>query len=138
MPYILLVFFTLGPVIMTWKAIQLWKNANLVDDFMDAFSFLPFGKEVRRGEVRSFGLSVTSVWGVAVLIWLALTDSDSSAPSFVLIAALVTILVPLLCEVSVVLFNTPKFVVPPHMRSDAGVLAARRARRAAGSKRLEP
>jgi hypothetical protein len=120
---------------MTWKAIQLWRKPELADWFMQTFAFLPFGDDVRRGEVRSMALTSTSLWGAALLIWLALLDTDASAPSILFVTALAILLLPLICEVSVVLFNKPKWVVPPHMRADLGVIAARRAHRKPGKRR---
>jgi hypothetical protein len=119
---------------MTWKAIQLWRKPELADWYMHTFAFLPFGDDVRRGEVRSVALTATSLWGATLLIWLALLDTDASAPSIILVAALVVLLLPVVCEVSVVLFNRPKFVVPPHMRADPGVIAARRRHRKGGGR----
>jgi len=133
--YFLGLFFTIGSAFMTWKAIQLWRDADLVDFFMDTFAFLPFGTEVRRGEVRSIALTAVSLWGVTILLFLGLLDTDmSGAVPGLFLVAVVTVLVCLLCEVSVVLFNAPKFVVPPHMRGEQGALAARRARRTDGRK----
>ncbi|MFI1488026.1 hypothetical protein [Streptomyces sp. NPDC020747] len=129
MKYFLFAFFALGSPFMTWKAVQLWRNPDLVDFFMASFTWIPFGKEAKRGEVRSIGLTAASLWGITLLVWLALFDPDASTSSYILVAALLAILVPAICEVCVVLFNLPKFVVPPHMRSDLGVIAARRARR---------
>ncbi|MDQ0585490.1 hypothetical protein [Streptomyces rishiriensis] len=128
MSYFIGLFFVAGSVFMTWKVTQLWRDADLVDHFMQTFSFMPFGKEVKRGEVRSLALTAASLWGVTVLLLLGLLDVDMTGPLTAVFAfALVTVLLSLLCEISVVLFNAPKFVVPPHMRSDPGVLAARRA-----------
>ncbi|KUO12306.1 hypothetical protein [Streptomyces sp. DSM 15324] len=136
MQYFIGLFFVAGSAFMTWKVTQLWRDADLVEHFMATFSFMPFGKEVKRGEIRSLALTVVSLWGVTVLLFLGLLDVDVSGPLTALFAvALGTVLLCLLCEVSVVLFNAPKFVVPPHMRSDLGVLAARRAHRAGGSRR---
>ncbi|PZT77889.1 hypothetical protein [Streptomyces sp. AC1-42W] len=126
--------FVLGSAFMTWKAVQLWRNADLVPFFMDTFAFLPFGEEARRGEVRSIGLTTASLWGIAVLFFVGLGDGDLSGPAlFGSVAALGLVLVCVLCEICVVLFNVPKFVVPPHMRAEPGVIAARRARRSADS-----
>ncbi|MFI6967148.1 hypothetical protein [Streptomyces sp. NPDC050255] len=121
---------------MTWKVTQLWRDADLVDHFMQTFAFMPFGKEVKRGEVRSLALTVMSLWGVTVLLCLGLLDVDMTGPVTVLFAlTVVVILLCILCEVAVVLFNAPKFLVPPHMRADLGVLAARRAERATRMRR---
>lgn len=98
---------------------------------MQTFAFMPFGKEVKRGEVRSLALTVVSLWGVTILLCLGLLDVEMAGPVTVLIAlTVVVILLCILCEVAVVLFNAPKFLVPLHMRADLGVLAARRAERA--------
>ncbi|MEV0220430.1 hypothetical protein [Streptomyces sp. NPDC050704] len=130
MAYFLIAFFALGSVFMTWKAVQLWRDARQVDFFIATFAFLPFGKETKRGEVRSLGLTAASLWGITALIFLGSTDVELTGVALGLfVVALGTVLLCVMLEVAVVLFNTPRFVVPPHMRSDLGVIAARRARR---------
>ncbi|MFE9820492.1 hypothetical protein [Streptomyces sp. NBC_00236] len=139
MPYFIGLFFVTGSAFMTWKVTQLWRDAGLVDHFMQTFAFMPFGKEVKRGEVRSLALTVVSLWGVTVLLLLGLLDVEMAGPVTVLFAlTVVVILLCILCEVAVVLFNAPKILVPPHMRSDLGVLAARRAERAMRMRRTGP
>ncbi|WP_328687655.1 hypothetical protein OHA74_55140 [Streptomyces phaeochromogenes] len=105
MKYFLFAFFALGSPFMAWKAVQLWRNPDLVDFFMASFTWMPFGKEVKRGEVRSIGLTAASLWGITLLVWLALFDPDASTSSYILVAAPMAILVPAICEVCVVLFN---------------------------------
>jgi hypothetical protein len=132
--YVIAAFLGTALVFMTWKAIRLWRHPEVVDDFSTAFAFLPFGEDVRRGEVRSVLLTVVSLWSAAVLFvgGLTLTEEETSglnASDYTAAGAVVVILLCILCEVAVILFNRPKFVVPPHMRADLGVIAARRARR---------
>ncbi|GGP57357.1 hypothetical protein ACFT1B_15890 [Streptomyces griseoincarnatus] len=132
MYYVIAAFLGIALVFMTWKAIRLWRHPEVIDDFSTAFAFLPFGKDVRRGEVRSVLLTVITLWSAAVLFVSGLTlaeDEISTAGAYVIAGAVVVILLCLLCEASVILFNRPKFVVPPHMRADLGVIATRRARR---------
>ncbi|MEU1482432.1 hypothetical protein [Streptomyces sp. NPDC005752] len=58
-----------------------------------------------------------------------MTDVDLSGVWLGVFAlAFLAVLACLLLEVVVVLFNRPKFVVPPPVRSDPGVLATRGAR----------
>jgi hypothetical protein len=64
-----------GAAFMTWKAAQLWRNASLVDFFLASFTVLPFGQEVRRGEVRSVGVTATSLWAITPLVFLGLLDA---------------------------------------------------------------
>ncbi|WP_328889558.1 hypothetical protein [Streptomyces sp. NBC_00316] len=139
MPYFIGLFFVAGSTYMTWKATQLWRHADLVDFFIQTLSFMPFGKEVKRGEIRSLGLTAVSLWGVTTLLLMGLLDVEMTGPTTVLFAiTTVIVLLCLLCEISVILFNAPKIVVPPHMRSDPGLLAARKASRSTGPKRLKP
>ncbi|MET9560683.1 hypothetical protein [Streptomyces tauricus] len=131
MAYLLVACFALGSAFMTWKAIQLWRDAGQVDLFIAKFTVLPFGGQVKRGEVRSLGLTAASLWGFTALIFLGVTDVELTGTLLVLFAvALAVVLLCVVLEVAVVLFNFPKFVVPPHMRSDLGVIGATRERRA--------
>ncbi|MFH8978620.1 hypothetical protein [Streptomyces sp. NPDC017890] len=70
-----------GASFMTWKAAQLWRNAHLVDFFLASFAVLPFGQEVRRGEVRSVGVTATSLWAIAPLVFLGLLDAEMTGSS---------------------------------------------------------
>lgn len=144
MVYAVTFIFVFGCGFMTWKVVKLWRDPALVDFFIGAFTFLPFGPSVRRGEVRSLGVTVVSVWAIAGLITLALwdmgQDPNKEQDPVTTVLGLIAVLVILGClvvEACVILFNCPKFVVPPHMRSEPGVLAARRAKRArrAGGRR---
>ncbi|MGW6589507.1 hypothetical protein [Streptomyces globisporus] len=127
MTYALFAFFALGAAVMSTKAAQLWNDADRVDEIMRSFTFLPLGPAAKRGEGRSLGLTAASLWGVALLMMLAAVDSDLSGPALVGFGvAVLLVLVSLALEFAVVLFNAPKFVVPPHMRADAGVLNRRR------------
>ncbi|WP_405798673.1 hypothetical protein [Streptomyces sp. NBC_01506] len=139
MAYFIGFFFLTGSGFMTWRVTQLWRDPGLVGHFVDTFAFLPFGAEAKRGEVRSLALTTASLWGITVLFLMGATDMELGGPAVVVFAvAVLVVLLCLLAELSVVLFNAPKFVVPPHMRADPGLLAARRARRTAGPNRLEP
>jgi len=125
--------FVLGLAFMTWKVVQLWRNPALVDFFISSFSFLPFGPDTRRGEVRSLAVTVAGLWAASVLIVAGLWNGEfnDGLAATVLVAALV-VMACLAIEGCVILFNRPRFVVPPHMRSELGVVAARRVRRKAG------
>ncbi|WP_149181313.1 hypothetical protein [Streptomyces sp. TRM49041] len=132
MTYFLIAFFALGSAFMTWKASRLWRNPELVEEFTQTFAFLPFGPDVKRGEVRSAGLTAVSLWAITALIGLGSVEAEATGAWLaVFVVALLTVLLCLLAEAAVVLFNAPKAVVPPHMRDDLGVIAARRARRKA-------
>ncbi|MES5819516.1 hypothetical protein [Streptomyces sp. RG80] len=130
--------FSLALTFMSWKVVQLWANPGLVDHFMNSFTILPFGENVRRGEVRSLGLTVVGLWSIMPMFFLGLYDVEQKGILLILSAAFVfLVLLCVLLEVCVVLFNWPKFVVPPHMRSDLGVIAERRAHRRATRKKPE-
>ncbi|MET8055881.1 hypothetical protein ACWECC_16400 [Streptomyces microflavus] len=137
MSYVIGLFFLAGSAFMTWRAAQLWRRPELVDHFVETFAFMPFGIEVKRGEIRSLALTSVSLWGVTVLLTIGLMDAELGGigAGIVLVVVLV-VLVSLLCEAGVILINAPKFAVPPHMRSEPGLLAVRRARRAGGPDRL--
>lgn len=136
MSYFLGFFFLAGSAFMTWRAVQLWRRPEDVDHFVDTFAFLPFGSEVKRGEVRSLPLTAAALWGITVLLLLGLTGAELDGPTGAVFAlAVLVILVSGLTEVCVVLFNMPRFVVPPHMRYEPGVVAARRERRVTGPNR---
>ncbi|MCX5395699.1 hypothetical protein [Streptomyces sp. NBC_00102] len=125
-------FFLVGNVFMTWKAFQLWRDPDVADFFEAAFTVLPLGPDARRGVVRSAGITVVTMWGVVLLL---LAGTGGPVFMWIVLVDVLIILVLALCEVCVILFNVPKFAVPPHMRAEPGVFAARRARKAEGARR---
>ncbi|MFE0515270.1 hypothetical protein [Streptomyces sp. NPDC058964] len=99
---------------------------------MATFGYLPYGPDVTRGAVRALGLTVVICWDAAALVFVAVLDLPMTGGVLtVLGVVIVTLLLSVPATVSVILFNVPKFVVPPHMRADPGVFGAWRARRAA-------
>ncbi|WAX76853.1 hypothetical protein [Streptomyces sp. KMM 9044] len=130
MGYILGVsFFFCSAAFMSWKARQLWRDPHQVSFFMTTFTFLPFGEEVKRGEVRSIGLTAASLWGIMLLLLTAWVDESSMWNGVIFLLSTCVILLSLTLEMLVILFNQPKFIVPPHMRSELGILANNRTRR---------
>ncbi|WP_155054775.1 hypothetical protein [Streptomyces blattellae] len=133
-------FWAVGTPFLTWKTIQLWRDPEQVAFFERGFTFLPFGPEVRRGEVRSLAVTAVGVWAITVLVLVGVWDAEGEMRMASLIAFVCAFLLLMTCvvvEVAVILFNRPKFVVPPHMRSDPGVIAERRSRRRATRKKPE-
>lgn len=121
----------------SWMTIKLWKDPKQVEFFMISLSILPLGESGKRGEVRAAALTAVTLWGLVIgVIWSMIPSGGDHASGattgraimFVIIALIVG---PLLLEISVVLFNRPRFVVPPHMRSDAGALPEALAKRRA-------
>ncbi|MEU8728363.1 hypothetical protein AB0C68_03135 [Streptomyces tendae] len=131
MAYVIGLVWMTGAAFMTWKAAQLWRNATLVDFFLASFTVLPFGQEVRRGEVRSVGVTATSLWAITPLVFLGLLDAEmTGGQAAVVLMAVLIVLACMACEISIILFNVPARLVPPHMRSEPGTVALWRARRA--------
>ena len=129
--YLVWLFLIVGSVHMTWKVTKFWRDPALGHGLIVAVP--PFGEEVQRGELRSVGLTVVSLWGITIIMPLGLWNGELSTPLAILgLIAVGVVLCCLACEVSVVLFNRPKFVVPPHMRSDLGVIQARLLHRRSG------
>ncbi|MFE0801363.1 hypothetical protein [Streptomyces sp. NPDC058812] len=131
MAYAIGLVWMAGAAFMTWKAAQLWRNADLVDVFLASFAVLPFGQEVRRGEVRSAGVTATSLWAIASLVFLGLLDAEmTGGQTAVVLIAVLIVLACMACEISIILFNVPARFVPPHMRSEPGAVVLWRVRRA--------
>ncbi|WP_329390152.1 hypothetical protein OG625_38380 [Streptomyces sp. NBC_01351] len=131
MAYFIGLLWMAGAAFMSWKAVQLWRDADLVDFFLTAFAVLPFGQEVKRGEVRALGVTAIFLWAITPLVLLGTLDAEmTDAQAAIVLVAVVTLLACLACEFSIILFNMPAFIVPPHMRSDLGTVTLWRARRA--------
>ncbi|GGI12238.1 hypothetical protein GCM10007368_40160 [Isoptericola cucumis] len=118
----------------TWQVVALWRNPMKIEFFVASLSPLPLGEAGRRGEVRAAPLTCTTLWAIgSALVGILISDyfPGLSFLNSTLVGVLTigAILVPLVLEVLVVLVNRPRFVVPPHMRGDRGVLIDRIHRR---------
>lgn len=108
---------------------KVWNGESELDgDFPPAD--WPFGKPSWRGAARSY----TAAAPCLVLILLAFTaqellGTETAAGDVALVVGTVLGLGALLIVASITPFNRPRLLVPPHLRSEPGLLAERRRRR---------
>jgi hypothetical protein len=111
------------------SAVRLWSNPDRADRIMAAYAVLPFGPRVRRGTVRGAWprtAILAAVSGIA-LVGAAPTHADLVArkPNAVIVVILIALLlVAGLLQLSIILVNRPRFLMPPYMRTEPGVLFA--------------
>jgi hypothetical protein len=87
----------------------------------------PVGEVTRRGVLRGYVPVTLAVWGIIVAYWVKALSSqmpDDLPPTSRPIAwvALAWFILWLLVLLTVMLFNQPKFIVPPSHRDDAGAV----------------
>lgn len=122
------ILWDLAAVYGVWVTIHLWKNPTRIVHFQRAFAGLARNPEVRRGMIRSMPMIAASLVCIAVALAIgALGWTGDLAMAAVFGMLIIGVPVFLLLEILVVLLNSPKILVPPHMRSDRGVLHRRSA-----------
>ncbi|MEU0938873.1 MULTISPECIES: hypothetical protein [unclassified Embleya] len=120
-------FAFMSSVGLTNRTSDIWRSARVADDIVSAFRAVPLGDPARRGLVRAMALVAIQMWCVSIVIavspWFA-ADGESPAAfrGYLSMAAIVVLLVVVVIEATVILFNRPRNLVAPHMRGERGVL----------------
>jgi len=109
----------------------LWKGDKLRQGRMESMlDYVLFGKRVRRGVLRSAGIFFG--WLLVNWVFVVLTTLDRADPEGSIATALRPLtrfmidflpynqIIALFLTTLIVLFNWPKLLVPPHLRSDRG------------------
>jgi hypothetical protein len=136
---LVLAFLVLLGGSMMIAAIKTWRNPEITADRVPFARSLPFGPEGRAAAGRAmlaWAGSIMFVCTVGVLTILRGSNSVQSARARELqpyaFVAMGGIVVSLLFVVTIVCFNQPKFLVPPHRRSELGLASMRRTKWRAG------
>jgi len=112
---------------LAWYLPGIWRHTNRRLDGQP--DFWPYGELAWRG----FARCIVPVWVVAVLgygfIVFVVLAGRAAVPDWFAQAFVICAVAILLITVSVFLFNWPKLVVPPSLRSGPGVLEGLFARR---------
>jgi hypothetical protein len=136
--------FIAGGVFHGYLFRRLWSDparaARRVDTFCSVF---PYSDEFCRGVVRASATATGGVTSVGLLIvtgQLAIAHQTGTLGQVLLGAIGVSLAALLLCialNLSVILFNFPKWLALPHMREDLGSVIAHRRSRAARKRAAE-
>ena len=108
------------------SAVRLWHDPARADQIMTAYGVLPVSTAVRRGTVRGAWprTAVLACVTAIVLVGSAATRPQLRAgqPAAVVILALVGLLIVAgLLQLSIILVNRPRWIVPPAMRAEPGI-----------------
>jgi hypothetical protein len=125
--FVVFIFWTVMTVFYASRVVKLWKSPEEVGYFEASLAFFPLGRSGKRGEVRAAALTCATLVSADLIVAMMLFSDNVARLSFMdtgayALAVVVAIVGPLVIEFSVVLFNRPRCVVPPHMRSDKGAL----------------
>jgi hypothetical protein len=119
-----LLIFGITFVVLAWSAVELWRKPVVAERMSDSIlqMRLSLGNErVARSLARAFLPGVLMMGFVCLAASAPLFGAESQ--SRVAVFGLAGIAVSLVLIGLVALFNHPKVLVPPHMRSDVGLLA---------------
>ncbi len=136
------IFITLA-IAATYRLPRYWRDEISVVPAMSRW--WPFGDPLLRGWERSMPAAFAAGWSLVVAFvtgWLATvgkrTDSQTLHDlAYVGFAAIGVFFLSLFVLATVVLFNRPKFIVPPHLRLQPGAVQEwfRAIRKRRGSRR---
>lgn len=124
-----------GAAVHGWLVARLWRDPLRAADLVDTFATLPYSREFRRGMVRASAATTAMILlgGLFIGLGTAWADDENGGLGHALLPALPVLVVLLMVftalNVTITLLNTPKFLVPPHMRNDPTYFAARRTAR---------
>ena len=108
------------------SASRLWRNPARADRVMAAYVVLPISKAVRRGTVRGAWPRTVVLACVTVIVPIGSVATSAQLHSGLLRLAAVALIVLLITagvvQLSIILVNRPRWIVPPAMRAEPGVL----------------
>jgi hypothetical protein len=111
---------------MAISAVRLWRDPSRADQIMAAYSVLPVSQAVRRGTVRGAWPRAVVLACVTAIVPIGSVATDAqlqAGPLRVAALALVGLLILAgLVQLSIILFNRPRWIVPPAMRAEPGIL----------------
>jgi hypothetical protein len=107
---------------------QIWSGEDLSMQELGTSQWWPLGAALRRGFIRGIAVGVVTCAALVLcLVFVGIAEhtsgSVSSAANSAGIAALLVIVVLILVNASITLFNRPRFAVPPPLRDEPGALA---------------
>lgn len=128
------VFFLVCTVFLVAKAIIMWRGPGSEAELSTAMAVLSSQPDVRRGMVRAIAvLAVTTLFILMMAVSAMAAGAEDgnfshSKWEWVFGGSAAGVVICGLLQLAVILFNRPRFVVPPHLRGELGVMASRRQR----------
>ena len=127
---LLIPVFILAPLclIALWQLPKIWRSEADIQRAEATEKWWPFGEAVRYGFIRGMPVGILAGTALTVSMALVLVEESTSggtsqaAAQAAWIAFLVFVGL-ILVDLSVTLFNRPKFVVPPAARDERGAIA---------------
>ncbi|MGW3295286.1 hypothetical protein ACWC9S_15045 [Streptomyces xiamenensis] len=122
LPIFFMALMVAGFAFLCW---QVWRNGKIrnrpvVEIMQQALWSAPFSDEVKRGMVRGMVATGGMISSLTVcLLFFRLNGGEIRLHSFLFFLGFISFL---FSHISIIAFNFPKFLVPPHMRSEKGVL----------------
>ncbi|WP_165985909.1 hypothetical protein [Streptomyces sp. YIM 98790] len=107
-----------------WLTVKVWNNPAFARRAVIRISF-SVKSSVNRGVVRASATATAAlVFAGLALVSGGLWDGDGGGDllAVVFAACMAMFYLSIVANLSVIYFNFPRFVVPPHMREDAGAL----------------
>ncbi|MEU1192757.1 hypothetical protein [Streptomyces sp. NPDC005859] len=96
--------------------------------YADRLRFVPYPDDFKTGIERAFGMLGVFHWVTALLMGTVLLTPAALTTweAGLLGALLMALLTGVALTLSIIWFNRPRFLVPPHMRTQRGTVKARR------------
>lgn len=110
------------------QALRLWRQPGYVERLMLGSRILPFSQDFRRGAARgAFPLSIgvgLAAAGVLTFTIFRPPHGRVTGGAIAAVACFGLMLAAFALHFSIIWFNRPLWLVPPHMRADHGTIAA--------------
>jgi hypothetical protein len=113
-----------------WLCTRVWRDPAYADTISRGGRMLPFGYATSRGVTRGmlglwFGLGFLGAGTIAVATLLPSGTTHQASAGLVTAVVLYGVgLIGIALNVAIVWFNQPRFLVPPHMRDEDGLVTA--------------
>jgi hypothetical protein len=112
-----------------WLCVKVWRDPAYADTISRGGRMLPFGYATSRGVTRGLlglwsGLAFLGAGTIAVALLPSGTTGQASPDLVTAIVLYGLGLLGIALNVAIVWFNRPRFLVPPHLRDEDGLVTA--------------
>jgi len=107
------------------RAVAIWKGARPSEEFPPVWWL--WSDRAWRGVIRSFTSTYVAFISLTIAAPVSIIARNVEQPlaavfAWIALTAMAFLIVAIVCSVTIVLFNRPRFLVAPRLRSDLGVI----------------
>lgn len=128
--FVVIIVIGVGTAVATLRLPRLWKTGGY--DIESGFrGWWPYGDRSLKGWVRALPTSVAGAWALVIALIGMTISQVTSGPTHevatnVAIAASVGMFLAVPIIITIIVFNRPRFLVPPPRRNEPGIIVVSR------------